>query len=100
MTERAGEVGLRRALGATRRDIFAQFLMEAIAVSILGGAVGSVSSVAGIVAFPLSSGHPANSVLILASCVWAIVIVLNMRFACLPAYRAANLDPIECLRPS
>ena len=97
VTERAGEVGLRRAPGATKRDIFAQFLMEAVALSTLGGAIGSMLSVA---AFLASPSYPASSALALAGYVCAAVIVLNTMFACLPAYRAANMDPIRCLRPS
>lgn len=100
VSERAGEIGLRRSLGATRRDIFAQFLTESSTLGLAGGAIGCALS-AGCVAVLLTRPrHIDNSVLALAAWVWLGAFAFNVMFACLPAYRAANLDPIRCLRPA
>ncbi len=98
VSERAGEIGLRRALGATRRDIFAQFVLEAAILSLIGGAVGALCSVSGIAVFFPSQGDLARASVLLAGYVWAGALALNLVFASLPAWRAAELDPIRCLR--
>jgi len=98
VTERTREIGIRLAIGATRRDILTQFLFEALLLTIAGGICGVtfafllIELVAWITALPLFM--PIGSVVtaILMSCFVGIV------FGVIPARRAAKLDPIEALR--
>ena len=96
--ERTREIGVRRALGARRRTIVLQFVMEAIVVSALGGFLGTVVGLAG--AKIISEVTP------LAATVKPLTVVFGVGFSALvgllfgiwPAARAANLDPVEALR--
>jgi putative ABC transport system permease protein len=96
--ERTREIGVRRALGARRRTIIVQFMLEAIVVSAVGGALGTVVGLGG--AKVLSLVTP------LAATVKPLTVVFGVCFAALvgllfgiwPAARAANLDPVEALR--
>jgi putative ABC transport system permease protein len=96
--ERTREIGIRRALGARKRTIVAQFVMEAIAVSALGGLAGTIVGLAG--AKLISEITP------LAATVKPLTILFGVSFSGLvgllfgiwPAARAANLDPVEALR--
>jgi len=98
VTERTREIGVRKALGATRRAILWQFLVEASTLTLVGGAVGML--VGGVVAFGISrlTPIPANVPL------WSIVAALGasaltgVGFGLYPASRAARLDPVEALR--
>ncbi len=98
VTERTREIGVRKALGATRRAILWQFLVEASTLTLVGGAVGMLSG--GVLAFVISrvTPIPANVPL------WSIVAALlasaltGVGFGLYPASRAAKLDPVEALR--
>jgi putative ABC transport system permease protein len=98
VTERTREIGVRKALGATRRAILWQFLVEASTLTLVGGAAGML--VGGGVAFTISrvTPIPANVPL------WSIVVALGasaltgVGFGLYPASRAARLDPVEALR--
>ncbi|HEY7575275.1 MAG TPA: FtsX-like permease family protein, partial [Thermoanaerobaculia bacterium] len=99
VTERTREIGVRKAVGAYRRDIVLQFLTEAITLSLLGGAIGVVFGVAipaGIKA--AFDALPAETPL------WSIILglVVSMSvgifFGLYPAVKASRLDPIEALR--
>jgi putative ABC transport system permease protein len=98
VTERTREIGLRMAVGASRRDIRWQFLIEALILALMGGLVGAVSGAASAVAIAWKAGWP---VLISP---WAIVLAcgfagfIGISFGLYPAYRAARLDPIVALR--
>jgi putative ABC transport system permease protein len=98
VTERTREIGIRKALGARRKDILWQFLVEAITLSLLGGAIG-VGLGAG-----LSLLVKTLSPLPAAVEVWAVMTGLlistsvGIFFGIFPAMRAARLDPVECLR--
>lgn len=100
VSERAGEIGLRRAAGATKRDIFLQFLLEAALLGFAGGAAGMALSVGGMFAFLENAAPLLGTGIRLAALIWAAAFFLNLAFASLPAYRAASLDPIRCLRPA
>lgn len=98
VTDRTREIGLRKALGATRREILWQFLVEAATLTFLGGAIGIVAGLgAGEVlklALNLESGVPLWSAGVAA----AVSIAIGLVFGLYPANRAARMDPVEALR--
>lgn len=98
VTERTREIGIRRAIGAKKRNIMAQFIMEAVVLCQLGGGAGVLLGILGgnVVAvwLKLPPVIPLDWVLIGAG----ICSVVGIVFGTYPAYKAANLDPIESLR--
>ena len=98
VTERIPEIGLRRAIGATRRDILAQFLAETVTLSSLGGLLGCLL---GIATVPLASRWTGWAGVITP---WAVIISLTVSwcvglvFGLAPAMRAARMDPVDALR--
>ncbi|MGC8780942.1 MAG: ABC transporter permease [Anaerolineae bacterium] len=103
VTERTREIGIRKAIGATRNNILAQFLTEAIVLSIFGGLIGIG---AGAVIARVISSAPIGGTMVLRSVVGMDSILLATLFATAvglffgiyPAYRAASLNPIDALR--
>jgi putative ABC transport system permease protein len=98
VSERRREIGVRRAVGATRNDIMLQFLVEAATVSLLGGLIGAVLGLAGGVATAIQQDMP--PALLWNTVGWAVAlsIVVGLVFGLQPAWKAANTDPIEALR--
>jgi len=96
--ERTREIGLRRAVGARRRDILAQFLAEALAISVMGGVIGVVLGILGVWMLRAMTQTPA--VMSWQAIVLAAVfsVVVGIIFGVQPARRAALLDPVEALR--
>jgi putative ABC transport system permease protein len=98
VTDRTREIGIRKAVGATRRDILQQFLIEAATLTGSGGAIGVVVGLAlGRAASVLMNVHGATP-LDLTLVALAVSIGIGLVFGVLPARRAARLDPIESLR--
>ncbi|HET7565522.1 MAG TPA: ABC transporter permease [Gemmatimonadaceae bacterium] len=98
VTERTREVGIRKALGATRNNILLQFLIEAIVLCLLGGAIGVVVGAGG--AYVLRTAMHWNTSVSPSSILLAFVFsaLVGVLFGVWPARRAAKLDPIESLR--
>ncbi len=98
VTERTFEIGLRKALGAKRRDIMLQVLAESVTLSVAGGIVGTTLGF--LVALIISSVSPLPAAVQLWSVVLGIGItaLVGLFFGVYPAMRAARLDPIEALR--
>jgi putative ABC transport system permease protein len=102
VTERTREIGIRKAIGGSSRDITLQFLMEAVILSLIGGGVGMVL---GVLAVVLAYGV-VSSLLGPAPIPWLLIVALAVGFATFvgvvfgtyPAIRAGRLDPIEALR--
>jgi putative ABC transport system permease protein len=99
VTERTAEIGVRKAIGARRSDIRAQFLMEAIAVTLTGGLIGiALGATVAFVVRTLAPSVPATLSLFWVILGVAISVGVGLFFGYYPANRAANLDPIVCLR--
>jgi putative ABC transport system permease protein len=98
VTDRTREIGLRKALGATRREILWQFLVEAATLTLIGGLFGIVLGLAAgeLLKYGLSleSGVPLWS----AALACAVSIGIGLAFGLYPANRAARMDPVEALR--
>ena len=98
VTERIKEIGIRKAIGATKQDILTQFLMEAVFLSEFGGIVGIIMGISG--------GNLVSFVFNIPAVIpfdWAIIglfvcSIIGIGFGIYPAWKAAQLDPIESLR--
>jgi putative ABC transport system permease protein len=98
VTERTREIGVRKALGATRRDIRWQFLTEAMTLTGAGGLIGI--AVGGGVAVLINTFSPFPAVIqtVWVAVAFATAVVVGLAFGLWPAAKAARLDPIEALR--
>lgn len=98
VTERTREIGIRKALGATRQEILWQFLVEASFLTLVGGAIGMLMGAAA--AFALASVTPIPAAIPLWSVVAALgsAVLTGMLFGLLPALRAARMEPVVALR--
>lgn len=97
VTERTREIGVRKAIGATRRSILLQFLIESTAICLLGGAIGIglawiLTAVVNATLMPATISIPILVVAVLVS------MIVGVLAGVAPAYRGARMDPIEALR--
>jgi putative ABC transport system permease protein len=96
--ERIREIGVRRAVGAKRRDILAQFLAEAVLISLTGGVIGILAG--GGLSFAIERLAGIRTIVSAVSIfvAFGVSIAVGVFFGLLPAYRAAQMDPIVSLR--
>jgi putative ABC transport system permease protein len=98
VTERTREIGIRMAIGATEGDVQQQFLIEAVVLSLVGGAVGIMSGVGASYLITQTLGWPVlvSPMAIVAAVVFSMAV--GIFFGFYPARKAARMDPIEALR--
>ncbi len=104
VTERTREIGLRKAMGARRRDIIVQFLAESTTISLIGSLMGLILGVLGSLLFvpivkaltkaPFQVAFTANTLLVIT----IIALLIGILFGTYPALRAARLDPVDAIR--
>jgi putative ABC transport system permease protein len=98
VTERTREIGIRMAVGAHGRDILKQFLTEAVALSIVGGALGILAGVAGAKIMAAQNGWPALTPGDWIFYAFIVSAFVGIFFGFYPAWKASQLDPIDALR--
>ncbi|MBN6055830.1 ABC transporter permease [Nonomuraea sp. RK-328] len=96
--ERTKEIGLRKALGARQRDVLAQFLIEAVLLTTIGGVIGIVLGVGGAVAIRSFTEVPASITWWSIALAFGVSAVVGVFFGVAPARRAGRLDPVVALR--
>jgi putative ABC transport system permease protein len=98
VTERTREIGVRLAIGARAREILLQFLVEAVVLSVLGGAVGIALGIGGTWVMVQKLGMPFVVSPEIVSAAFVVSAAVGVLFGYLPAHKAAQLDPIDALR--
>jgi putative ABC transport system permease protein len=98
VTERTREVGIRKALGATRDDVLVQFLIESVTLSLLGGALGVLFGAGVALAVTSLIGMPSAIKLWAVAAGLIVAASVGVFFGVYPARKAAKLDPIVALR--
>jgi putative ABC transport system permease protein len=96
--ERIREIGVRRAVGATRHEILFQFLSEAVLISVVGGTAGILVGVGLSVAIERVAGIETIVSYLSVAVAFGVSFVVGIAFGIMPAHRAAHKDPVVCLR--
>ena len=104
VNERTNEIGIRKAVGANKRDILLQFLSESITISAFGSLLGLILGVVGtmiiipivkaITEAPFQAAYTVNTLVIIS----LVALLVGIVFGTYPAIRAARLDPVEAMR--
>ena len=98
VTERTREIGVRKALGARRRDVLMQFLMESAAMALVGGVIGVIGGALVAQGVTVLLGFPSSFAVWSAVAGMLVAVSVGIFFGVYPARKAAMLDPIEALR--
>jgi putative ABC transport system permease protein len=99
VTERTREIGIQKALGATRFDILLQFLIEAVFLCLLGGLIGLLLGFGAGCLISSTTGLPEATVPLWAGFLaFGFSAGTGLIFGIIPAFKASNLDPIDALR--
>jgi putative ABC transport system permease protein len=96
--ERTREFGVRMAVGAGRRDLLLQMLVETISLALAGGLVGSLAGIAASLAIAWRAEWRVSISTLAVLMAWGLAGAVGLVFGLYPAYRASRLDPIEALR--
>ena len=98
VTERTREIGIRKALGAKKRVIMEQFVIEAAVTSTIGGLIGILIGGIGSIAIGKMMGIDAPPTVTAVAVSFTVSVGIGLIFGYMPASRAANLNPIDALR--
>ena len=98
VTERTREIGIRKSLGARKRDILIQVLFEAVILTVLGGAAGLLISYAGTLGLSAVFGSSVRIPFSYALMALSIAAIIGIGAGLFPAYIASRMSPIEALR--
>jgi putative ABC transport system permease protein len=98
VTERTREIGIRKAIGATRQEILWQFLFEAVTVTVIGAVLGMIIGAGGAYLVAALTPIPASVPLSAVVAALLMAAVAGIAFGMWPAWRAARMDPVEALR--
>jgi putative ABC transport system permease protein len=98
VTERTREIGVRKAIGAKRSNILAQFLIEAVTLSAVGGVIGVILGSGLTLALRYGISMPATLSLFWIVTALVLCALIGIVFGVYPAWKAARLDPVEALR--
>ncbi|KKP86982.1 MAG: ABC transporter permease protein [Candidatus Roizmanbacteria bacterium GW2011_GWA2_35_8] len=96
VSDKTKEVGIRRAIGARKNDILFQFIIESIALSVIGGLLGLGLAALGV--FAVQKFFPAYIDVMSVALALGVSSVIGIVFGVLPARKAANLEPVEAMR--
>ena len=98
VTERTREIGIRKSLGADKRTIMRQFVIEAAVTSSMGGVIGILAGCVAATVAGAAVGVSATTALSAVIISFSVSVGIGLLFGYMPASRAANLNPIDALR--